>query len=131
MNLYDRMEKACQGKSENCTVNLGELVTDFDWDRVAFIKMQAWAKDPAALIEVDQLAMDEFEDLIVFANDRQVMRVLKRDYDPETPFDQTIFLDFGAEKALWKVFPKAEAVFEVHRLTEGALHNIDLVPAQR
>ncbi len=131
MNLYNIIDKACKGKADICTLNLGQLVTDVEWDRVAFVRMQAWAKDPGAAIGVDDLNIDEFEDLIVFAKDRQAVYVLKRDYDPEVPYDHTVFLDFGVDKLHWQVFAKDEAIFKAMRIADGELHNIDLVPIRK
>jgi hypothetical protein len=91
MNLYNLIDKACDGKEDVCTLHLGQLVTDVEWDRVAFVRMQAWAKDPSDAIGVDALDIDEFEDLIVFARDRQAVCAIKRDYDPEVPYDHTVF----------------------------------------
>lgn len=130
MNLFNVVDQACKGKTASCTVHLGEIVTNFDWDRVAFVKMQAWAKDPASAIGIQELKMDEFEDLIVFANGNKAVHTIRRDYDPEIPFDRTIFLNFADLKTQWQIFPKAKAKFNVQRLEEGKLINIDLAPIE-
>jgi hypothetical protein len=130
-DLFFTLQAACQGQASPCTVKLAEVATDFEWDRVAFVKMQAWASNPASALGIDALKMDEFEDLIVFADGPKATWIIRRAYDPEMPWNETVFLDFGTDRSLWRIFEKADAVFGVNILQTGAIQNIDLIPTTR
>ena len=123
MLLFKPIEERCDSASTPCRIRLSD-VTDFEWDHAGFVRMQAPPPQAAAALGVRSLSMPEFEDWIVFVKGGEVVKVDKRPYHPERPFDRTVFLDFAGSKDRWRIFARSEATFDVEISQSGALRNI-------
>jgi hypothetical protein len=113
MNLFQTIDEVC--KNGKCQVDLGKLVPG-NWDRVAFVRM--YSAQIAEKIGVTELEIPEFQEAILFIQGDKVLDKQVRDYDPEVPYNHTVFLDFGAERAKFLVFPKDSSGF-MAELEEG------------
>lgn len=115
LNLYDALRERCSADAHDCRINLA-TVTDFQWDRVVFVKMTASTKAVAAATGVDIPARQEFEDLVLFVEKDVIVASVARQYSPEEPFRDTVFLDFSNTSEKFLVFPRAEATFIARRV---------------
>ncbi len=121
--LFAKIEASCQAKEDSCIISFAEIITDIEWDRVAFIKMQAWAENPAETVGIDELKMNEFEDLIVFAQDRKAVEVIRTKYDPEQATEKSVNLEFKDDRTHIQIFPKPHANFKAQiQKTPSTIH---------
>lgn len=124
MEIYTTLDKHCP--AGNCQVDLGELVKG-DWTQAIFVKRMTPISVLSERVETEELKIGEFDDVIIFANGREVERVEKRTYRPEQPFNGTIFLDYPDGSGPLVYYARNEARFAM-RITEGeGWRNIYLV----
>jgi hypothetical protein len=127
--LFLRIESACaQNTAADCRVDLSELVTDVEWDRIAFVRMQAWADHPAEHLGVNELKVNEFEDVIVFAKGQTVTRTIRRQYQPEVAYRSTVFLADEAFDGNFGTYARTEAKFSVKSVGSALAANFELLP---
>lgn len=127
MTSFAPLIEYCKGVATPCKVRLSEI-TKFEWDRVAFIRMQASPTQAAAALGLKALPKKEFEDLIVFMKGDQIASMDKRPYDPERPFHRTVFLDFDETRDKWKIFTQNQDLFQVIIDSSDGHDNILLRP---
>ena len=129
MNTAIPLLERCKATGTTCRVRLSE-VTRFEWDRVAFVRMQTPPTQAASALGLKELAIPEFEDWIVFLKGDRIASVDIRRYNPEQPFDQTVFLDFSGTREMWKIFTRDQDLFEVVINSSSGRNNIILKPVQ-
>lgn len=125
MKLYDAITQACAGRAP-CEIELAAL-TPFTWDRVGFVPMHASNKKAALAMGVAALSRPDFEDWIVFVRAGEVVGVERRAYEPEAPFQRTVFLSAGASPREVVVVPLAQARFRASVVPAKEAHNVELV----
>ncbi len=108
-------------------VSFAEL-TDFEWDRMAFVQMHATNTATATALEISDITRPEFEDWIVFLLKDKMVHHVTRTYDPEVAYNKTLFFDFGDRQGQIRVFPKEESIFKVIVDQGEGIVNIDLQP---
>jgi len=115
VDIYEALNAICPVTATTCVIELWKI-TDFEWDRVVFVKMTAANSVVAARTGVKQIPREEFEDVILFLAGHQVVRVAKRRYHPEKPFSRSVFFDFSGTAERYLIFSRAEAVFKAWRV---------------
>ena len=127
MKLYEQLQAHCPCQGDACVIHLQE-VTDLEWDRVVFIRMNAIPSKVAAALGVSRIELPEFEDRILFFEGDRILSIDRRIYHPDTPYDRTVFLDFSAIDRNFEVFSRNAAVFSLVCSLSGDRRNIMLVP---
>ena len=90
--------------------------------------MQASPTKVAKELGIPRPGIQEFQDAVVYILEDKIVQTDFRNYRPDKPFHQTAFLNFKGDKAKYKVFSRAEAVFEVEEKTTGKIRNLYLSP---
>lgn len=114
LDLYPALDRICPVPETACTIDLSKI-TDFEWDRVVFVKMTAATTLVAAEVGVEHIEREEFEDIILFLKAHEIQRVVKRKYHPEKPFSKTVFCDFSKTRKRYLIFDKSQAIFKATR----------------
>lgn len=127
MEFFQPVFESCKQFQGDCKVNFADL-TDFEWDRMAFVQMQVSDAEVAQALGITEIDRAEFEDWIIFLRDDKIVHHLVRAYHPEKPFDRTIFFDFGDRQGQIRIFSEEEAVFKAVVDQGEGIVNIDLEP---
>lgn len=119
LDLYETLDRICPVPATTCLIDLSKI-TDFDWDQVVFVKMTTATAGVTAGTGVGHIPKQEFEDVILFLEGRELSRMVTLRYHPEKRFSRTLFLDFSKTAERYLIFERSEAVFAAERVDKPA-----------
>lgn len=103
---------------EQCRVALAD-VTDFAWDRVAFVADLTPSIEVEAALGVSGLGMPNMEDWIIFVDRGKVVHIERKRLDADRIPEYVVFVDYDAlpkrAPQRWLIYQRDEAVFDVMR----------------
>lgn len=127
MEFFDPIYQDCLLEGGQCDVDFTRY-TDFEWERMAFVRMWADPTETAAALGVPSFFMEEFYDGIFFMRDDKIVHEVLIPYEVEHPSNHTVFMDFGDKPAKHYVVPRASAVFHAVIEDHEGYQNVWLSP---
>lgn len=125
MKLFKALDEACAKKEDLCEVNLASI-TDFNWDKVVFVRMQATTTEFEEVTQIKAVDLPEFDDLVLFFSDGKEVFRDSRTYNPDQGYNKTYFLDFLGNKRHVEAFDREEAIFRLKKSEIGEYFNFQL-----
>ncbi len=113
MELYFLLESHC-GSAEVCEVDLAQF-TPWEWDQLVVVGMHALPSQAAAAVGSGDHSVPEFEEQLIFLRQGEVVKVVKRTYDPEKPYHRTVFFESLTKGEKVLSLSPAEALLKVRK----------------
>lgn len=129
MELFNLIESHC-GASEACEVDLSQL-TPWEWDKLVVVKMHSLPSQVTVAVGINGYTVPEFEEQLIFLQENDVVKVVKRTYNPEKPYNQTVFFEGIPKGEKILSLSSSEASLKIRREEGSNYKNFYLYESQK